>query len=424
MAVVVKMPKLGLNEEENVLGEWYVSEGDKVAEGDKLFSIETDKSTMDIYAEQAGTVLRCLYGELDVIPVMSGVCIIGEPGEDVGGQITGSEAIAVQEGRPSAVGTKELRKEEAAPIPLRETSVIPQKALAPKVGPVSPRARKLAAANSVELRGIRPSGAEGRIVEEDVLHAMKAAPQPSAPELVNPPERRTTSTAGGRTMPTTKIRRLIGENMMHSLRSTAQTTQNMRYNASKLQNYRAWLKNAPGPEKDISLHGLISYITVRTLMKYDYMNAHMYAPEEITVFEAVNLGCAVGTPKGLLVPTVKDAQSMNLGTFAAALKDSIQRAKDGRLQPAEMTGATFTISNLGAYGITTFNPILNPPQVAILGVGTIDYAVKNTPEGILHYPAGYLSLTYDHRAMDGVPAVEFLGALRDNLESMELLLGE
>lgn len=407
MAFVVNMPRLGLTEEENVLGEWFVQEGDRVEKGDRLFSIETDKSSMEVYADHAGTVLKCLYEDLDVVPVMTAVCVIGEAGEDISGLAAAPQAA--QEEKPAPAPQAEEPKAEpkhaAAPLQSAITNA------------ASPRAKKLAEANGVELAGIIPSGAEGRIIEEDVLRSMStAAPNPSPAPSATP---------GGRTVPVSNIRRLIGENIMNSLRNTAQTTQHMRYNASRLQSYRAWLKNAPGPEKDISLHELISYITVKTLARFDYMNAHMRTPDELTLFDAVNLGCAVGTPKGLLVPTVKNAQDMSLAAFSAAMKGLVQKAKDGTLLPNEMADATFTISNLGSYGITTFTPVLNPPQVGILGVGTIDYAVKNTPEGILYYPAGYLSLTYDHRAMDGVPAIEFFRALCDNLESADMLtLGE
>lgn len=421
MAFVVTMPRLGLNEEENVLSEWLVKEGDAVAAGDALFSLETDKSSLEVYAEQSGTVLKCLYGELDVVPVMKAVCIIGEPGEDIGSILNSMPSSASQ--TPEAV-TPAVEEKAAEPVSARPV----QESLADITSksanaPVSPRARKLAKANGINTGGLAPSGAEGRIIEEDIISAMKSVPRMVADSTPSTEMKPVVlaKTSGGKTVKTSNIRRIIANNIFNSLKTTAQTTQHMRFNASRLQSYRAWLKASPGPEKDITLNELISYITVKTLEKFDFMNAHMHSVEEITLFGSVNLGCAVGTEKGLLVPTVKNAQTMSLTEFAKTLKTLIQKTRDGQIKPDEMADATFTISNLGGYGVTTFTPVLNPPQVGILGVGTIDYAVKNTPDGILYYPAGYLSLTYDHRAMDGVPAAEFFRALCGNLESMDML---
>lgn len=407
MAFAVNMPRLGLNEEENVLCEWFVNKGDVVAVGDKLFSIETDKSNMEVYSEHAGSVLERLYEEFSVVSVMTAVCVIGEPGEDI------SNIVAAPQAEVPAARDSAQEKSEKTPAEQPKESVQPQNS----AKAISPRAKKLAAANGIEASALQPSGAEGRIIEEDVLNAMKSAAQQEAVKT----KAAIAASPGGKTVKTSNIRRIIAKNIKNSLETAAQTTQHIRFNASKLQDYRAWLKNAPGPEKNITLHDLISYITVKTLMNFDFMNAHMHTIEEITTFESVNLGCAVGTAKGLLVPTVKNAQDMNLVTFATTMKTLIQKTRDGKITPDEMADATFTVSNLGSYGITTFTPILNPPQVGILGIGTIDYTARMTPEGLLHYPAGYLSLTYDHRAMDGVPAAEFLRALCDNLESLDML---
>ena len=429
MASVVNMPRLGLNEEENVLGEWYVKEGDAVNLGDKLFSIETDKSSMDIYAEREGTVLKCLYEAFDVVPVMTGVCILGEPGEDISGVATGLQGATSQgEGKivPAQGASTMLHLEKPVQVPnalnAKSTAV------------ASPRAKKLAEANGIDLCSLQPSGVEGRIIEEDVLNYMRATPLGNTQTCLSAAQdvqlapiaaalgaSHFTATPGGRDEKTTPMRRLIADNIFSSLRSTAQTTQHMRFNASKLQSYRVWLKSSPGPEKDISLNDIISYVTVKTLLKFDYMNAHLYSMDALTKFDFVNLGFACATPRGLLVPTIKNAQSMTLTTFAVKMKALAQRARDGKILPEEMTDATFTISNMGSYGMTTFTPILNPPQVGILGVGTIDYAVKSTPEGMLYYPSGYLSLTYDHRAFDGVPAIEFFRAVCKNLESLDVL---
>ena len=423
MATVISMPRLGLNEDENMLGEWFVSEGDIVQKGDPLFSIETDKSSMNIYAEEPGTVLKRLYMEYDIIPVMTPVCITGNPGEDISdikpalsSPQTHTEPLqSVSETQAQKVGAP------AAAVVLEEFQAV-----------FSPRAKALAQANGITCTDVTASGAENRILEEDVISAMKpvrqhrtasqaVAPVPAhAPEAACPAQ---TEIASGTPVKISNIRRAIVKNMMGSLLGTAQTTTQMRYNASKVQSYRAWLKASPGREKNITLNDLVMFAAVKTLEQFPAMNAHMVSDDEMIFFDHVNIACAVSTEKGLLVPTVKNAQSLDLLAFSSSLKTLINKCKDGTIAPDEMSGATFTVSNVGSYGVTYFTPILNPPQIGILGIGTIDYAVKTTDEGMLYYPAGYLSLTYDHRAIDGAPAAEFLRAVCQNIEDSYSLVG-
>ena len=418
MATVINMPRLGLNEDANMLGEWYVSEGDFVQNGDRLFSIETDKSSMDIYAEESGTVLKRFYKEYDIIPVMTPVCITGEPGEDIS-HIKPAAAAEPVETEKSVSSAEPVKADVSAAAPKAQDE---QQAV------FSPRAKVLAEANGIALADVVAIGAENRVLEEDVIAAMKATkpvkPDGQAAASVPTASRPVMSdSVSGRTVKTSSIRRVIARNMMGSLVGTAQTTTQMRYNASKLQAYRAWLKNSPGFEKSITLNELIMFAVVKTLVQFPNMNAHMISDDEMVFFDQVNIACAVSTEKGLLVPTVKNAQNMDLLGFASGLKVLTEKCKAGTILPEEMSDATFTVSNVGSYGVTYFTPILNPPQIGILGVGTIDYAVKMTEEGILHYPAGYLSLTYDHRAIDGAPAAEFLRAVCRNLENFPGLVG-
>lgn len=210
--------------------------------------------------------------------------------------------------------------------------------------------------------------------------------------------------------------------MMHSLSSTAQLTSHMTYNASCIQRYREWLRLSPGDEKNITVTDMILFTAAKTLQQFDYMNAHMVSDKEIEYFEDINLGCAVDTERGLMVPTIRKAQTLSLVELSRKLKELAAKCRDGSIRPEEMSSATFTVSNLGGFGVTGFTPILNPPQVGILGIDAIDYAVKKTSEGILYYPAGHLSLTYDHRAVDGAPSARFLQALCRNLEQFDQLV--
>ncbi len=413
---IVNMPRLSLNEDSSVIGEWLVKEGDKVQKGDGLFSIETDKSSMTVYAESSGVVLKCFYGDYDVVPVMTPVCVIGEPGEDVS-KVTAADGA--QEPTEAAITANEEKAEPAA-MPEKKIAEPEQETF------LSPRAKKLAAENGVDTSGIIPSGAEGRILEADVILAMgkpvAADSKLSAVQEPVIPQNQCEMKDGVREIKLSGIRRVIAKNMMHSLASTAQLTSHMSYNASKIQKYREWLKLSPGPEKGITITDMILYAVAKTLKDFDYMNAHMVSDEKLLYFEDVNLGCAVDTERGLMVPTIKKAQDLSLPQLSQRLKELAEKCRDGSILPDEMSAATFTVSNLGSFGVTGFTPILNPPQVGIIGIDAIGYAVKKTDEGLLYYPEGRLSLTYDHRAVDGAPSARFLRAVCKNLERFDELV--
>lgn len=414
MAEVVNMPRLGLNEDASVLGEWFVSEGDPVQNGDELFSIETDKSSMTVYSETGGTVLKRFYEPYDVVPVMTPVCVIGNPGEDISGiqpAKAGTEAEPVQEQRTVPVPPT-TEASISAPAPASQTG-----------GFLSPRARRLAEANAVDASLLTASGAEGRVIEADVIRAMEAFPVPAAQAAPSVPEASAAvRTDDSRLEKTSPIRRAIAKNMVRSLSSTAQLTSHMTYNASCIQRYREWLKLSPGDEKNVTITDMVLFATAKALQQFNYMNAHMVSDEEIKYFDDINLGCAVDTERGLMVPTIQKTQELSLVELSRKLKELAAKCRDGSIRPEEMSGATFTVSNLGGFGVTGFTPILNPPQIGILGIGTIDYAVKKTNEGILYYPAGHLSLTYDHRAVDGAPSSKFLQAVCKNLEQFDQLV--
>ena len=398
MAEVVKMPRLGLNEQTSVIGEWLVSEGDRVKAGDGLFSIETDKSTMTVSAESDGVVLKRLYDNYDVVEVMTPVCIIGGENENIDALIQSFMVGKPQRAAGQAVEHAETEKQGQQTVAVKPAAVPAEEVF------ISPRARRLAEANGVGITGIVPTGAEGRIIESDIIAAMRG----SATRAVAAGETRTVKMS--------KIRRVIAKNMMHSLQSSAQLTSHAVYNASSILDYRENVKSS-GAEKGITIGDMVLFTTVKTLSTFDYMNAHMVGGDEIVFLSDINLGVAVDTEKGLMVPTIFTAQRLSLLEISAKVKELADKCRNGNIVPEEMSGGTFTVSNLGGFRVTDFTPIINPPQVGILGVGTIDYAMKKTSQGMLYYPSGHLSLTYDHRAVDGAPSARFLKALCENLEN-------
>jgi len=406
MADVVIMPRLSLNEETNLLSQWYVAEGDKVSVGDKLFCIETDKSTLDVDSEFEGTVLKRYYGDYEVVTVLTPVCVIGQEGDEIPElEVPKEEA---REEAPAAASPAEVPMEVSAPA----GKAAPAAEEKGKKG-ISPRARRLAEQNGItNFQVIPASGAENRILEEDIINYMKNGVTVRQ------------ATGEKRNVKLPKIRKVIAKNMMNSLQSTAQLTMTSVFNASGLQACRARFKAEQGERKNVTIGDLILFAAARTLEEFPYMNSWMLNEDEAVEFEDVNLGCAVDTERGLMVPTIMAANVKSLLEISNELKDLAGECRKGSISPDKLKEATFTVSNLGSYGIRSFTPILNPPQVGILGVGTIDYMMKQTKEGMLCYPACTLSLTVDHRLVDGGPAARFLKKLCENLENIENLINE
>lgn len=406
MADVVIMPRLSLNEETSLLAQWYVKEGDTVSVGDKLFCIETDKSTMDVDSEFEGIVLKILYEDYQVVDVLSPVCVIGKEGEDISllDLPVGQEA---QEEKASEAQKKEV---PAA----AEMSVLTVATHSSEEKHVSPRAKWLAGKNGVtEFDSIKASGAENRIIERDIIRFLENGCVPE--------EHQETAQ---RVIKLPKIRKVIANNMKNSLQSTAQLTIHSVFNATGMQNCREQFKNQNGEMKTVTIGDLILYAAAKTLTEkeFSYMNSWMVSDEEVIEFGTVNLGCAVDTDRGLMVPTIFNADTRSLLHISNELKELASACREGNISPDKLKGATFTVSNLGAFGVRTFTPIINPPQVGILGVGCIDYMMKKTKEGILYYPGCTLSLTFDHRYVDGGPAARFLKKLCENLENIEELI--
>ena len=222
------------------------------------------------------------------------------------------------------------------------------------------------------------------------------------------------------------VRKVIARSMHDSLANSAQLTLNMSFDATEIQAFRAAVK-ANGEAMglgNITLNDVVTFAAVKTLKDFPELNAH-FLDDKIRLFKEVHMGVAVDTERGLLVPTVANASKMTLNEFSKAAKDLINEAKGGHINPDKLAGGTFTVTNLGAFGIESFTPVINPPQVAILGVCGITTKVRVAKDGSLAaYPAMGLSLTIDHRAVDGAPGAKFLKALCLNLEHFNQLLAK
>jgi len=440
MATAVIMPRQGQSVESCIITEWAKKKGDTVAVGDVLFSYETDKSSFDEKSEVAGTLLEVFAAEGDDVPCLETVCIIGDAGEDISALIPAKDGAA---SAPAAEAPAAAPVAEAALAPAATAEAAP--AATEACGDllrISPRAKKLALTAGADLSKVVATGPMGRIIERDVNALLDAgktttieaverflagervvveeAPEAPAAAVEAAPAAKTT---GGYTdVKITNIRKVIAKSMHASLSNMAQLTLNASFDATEVMAFRSNLK-ANGEALgmgNITLNDIVLYAVAKTLKNHKDLNAH-WLDDVMRIFDNVNLGIAVDTERGLMVPTLMAAETMSLSELSANAKSLIKETQGGSISPDKLSGGTFTVTNLGSLGVESFTPVINPPQVAILGVCAITQRVK--ADGSV-YPAMGLSLTFDHRALDGAPAARFLKDLCANLEHFSLLLAK
>ncbi len=477
MAEYILMPQKGLTEESAILAAWHVKTGDKVKKGDYIFDIETGKAVFSIESESAGVVLATYGEEGDEIPIQQLVAVIGEPGEKFDAPAgAGTPAATPAEpaaqvattvpAAPTAQIAQAVQPAQAAQAvqPAQEAAQIVQaaQAVTPVTAPAgvielpahaaggrvfaSPKAKAVAAEKGVDLSRVAGTGPEGRILRDDVLAA--AAGEPSALAVMQPAALATIAgaaavsgipAASGEPFTIVKnsnIRKTIARNMHDSLQQMAQLTVFASFDATSLLAVRERIKaraaaaanaakNNPAAKEpvNITVNDMINFAVSRTILDFPALNAH-FNSETTTIFHDVHLGVAVDTKNGLLVPTVFNANKLSLRQIAATSKELAKACQEGKATPQMLSGATFTTTNLGALRIEAFTPIIAPPQTAIIGIGSIDYKTRFENGEYSHYPAINLSLTFDHRAVDGAPAARFLKALCENLEDYIGLMTE
>lgn len=442
MATIVVMPQLGNSVESCIIVEWQVAVGDTVAVDQTLCSIETDKSTMEVPSTEAGTVLKLLWEEGDEVPVKDPLVIIGEAGEDISSLVPGSDDAAAP------------APESAAEEPAAQTAAAPSFATTTASGAVSPRARALAGAKGIDTGAITEgSGPHGRVIERDVKAAIAAGPAytsaaqamggsaaqgtgiggrittsdlavpQEATPAVTPTPAAPADFPGASTSEQLKgVRKVVAQRMMASLAESAQLTLNTTANASGILALRKKVKNsdeALGLTK-ITLNDLVCFAVSRTLVNYPAFNAHL-EDGTLTKFEQVHLGFAADTPRGLLVPVIRSAQALSLKQFSAEAKRLASEAIAGTISPDYLSGGTFTVSNIGSFGIETFTPVINRPQTAILGVGTIIARPAVNADGTIGVEQRLnLSLTIDHQVIDGADGARFLKDLVAAIENIDI----
>jgi len=414
LANAVIMPKAGITVESCIIGTWEKKIGDAVKVGDILFTYETDKASFECESTAEGTLLEIFFEEGDEVPCLMNVCAVGAPGEDC----SALRPEGAAEEAPAAAPVEEAPAAAPVAAPVAETT-----AVAGEKSAVSPRAKKLAERAGVDAALATPTGPNGRIIERDVRALMEnpvvAAPV-AAPAVAAAPvaeEYEDVKFSG--------IRRAISKSMHTSLSTMAQLTHNTSFDATAILNYRKLLKSSEGDLAGITLGDIVLYAVSRTLLNHPDLNANMLDDNSIRLFKHVNLGVAVDTPRGLMVPTIFHADEMSLLEISKAVKELAAQCREGNISPDLLSGGSFTVSNLGNLGVESFTPVINPPQTGILGVcGTTDRVRRGKDGSIEIYPAMGLSLTYDHRAVDGSPAARFQKELCQNLENFTALLAK
>ncbi len=457
MAEIVVMPKAGNSVESCIILEWTKSEGDAVNTGDVLCEAETDKATVTVESTASGVLLKQLFQVDDDVPVMQPMAIIGEAGEDISGllaELGSGDAPAPAEEAPAAPAADTPAAAPAAP----SAPAAAPSAAGEAGGFASPRARNLAAAKAVALDKLAGTGPDGRIIERDVMTALegqapltpaameeliktgKSAPAQGTglggrvlkSDLTDAPAAPAASAGAAFTadfpgeveeIKVKGVRKVTAARMLESITQTAQLTMNTSADATRIMAMRKRLKNSPEAMglQGITINDLVMMVTARTLKDFPELNAH-WLGDKIVQFKSIHLGCAVDTPRGLMVPVIRYADSLSLKELGAESKRLFGRCLEGQIDPEELSGGTFTITNLGAMGIESFTPVLNKPEVGILGVCNIQPKPVMAGEDVKFVPHLGLSLTFDHQATDGAPAGRFLKALVANLENIDLVL--
>jgi pyruvate dehydrogenase E2 component (dihydrolipoamide acetyltransferase) len=423
------MPKLGNTVEECLIAKWRKKKGETVTSGEVVAEIETDKATFEVTAPADGTLLETFFPEGELVPVFTNIFVIGDPGESVDAFRPGS-AAPKQSAAPEAQGKAPAGDNPAAAAPAPASA--PAQTAGQAEGHWSPRARRFAEEHGFHPAAVAGSGPGGRVLEEDLRKLYFSSPRVSSTAQARLAEGGMMagegSGAGGMVLSTdlapaaTKIsgiREKIARRMRESLAATAQYTLNSSANAGGLLLLRAKIKASKGVP-DININDLVTFCTVKALEEVPDLNVE-FVDGRIQKHAEVHIGFACDTPRGLMVPVVRNAHTLTAGELAVRMKELTAKAQQGSISPDDLSGATFTVSNLGGLGIESFTPLLNPPQVAILGVDAIQLKPVRRDGRIEFIDSIGLSLTLDHQIIDGAPGARFLKVVREKIENVEKL---
>ncbi|PIK30775.1 branched-chain alpha-keto acid dehydrogenase subunit E2 [Bacillus siamensis] len=390
MAVKVVMPKLGMAMKKGEVSVWNKKVGDPVEKGESIASINSEKIEMDIEAPESGTLLHIKVKEGEGVPPGTAICYIGENGEEV------------------------REKETPAPENEGKPQAEPENKPAPKAGQkrkhrvkISPVARKMAEKAGLKVDTLNGTGPGGRIVKADVIKAMKTEAEPQSSVQTAQPEGK----------PASAMRKVIADRMHKSLQNSAQLTLTMKADITELLKWQRQLADSAKKRSGVKLTvtHFVSRAAVLALKQHPELNSS-YQEERIITYPYVHLGMAVSLENGLVVPVIRDAEKLSFLELADHISTSARRAREGNASGDDLRGSTFSITNLGGYGVEHFTPILNPPEAGILGVGASYETPVFKGDELVKSTILPLSLTFDHRVCDGAPAADFLKTVKTLLE--------
>lgn len=444
MATKVIMPKQGLLMTEGSLTKWLKKEGEKVQAGQPLFEMETDKLTIEIDAPESGTLLKILRDAGDVVAITEIIAIIGEPGEDI------SAFLEVAKTDISKVAEK-TADSSAEAVTADQSGIIAKSSKGGRVF-ITPRARMISEDKGIDFNNIEGTGPEGLIIEKDVLNYAANAPavskvSPLAARVAQQKDVKLSDVSGsgvrgkimkadieaaaaaginkaaagsrsGKVIPFAGMRKVIADKMTKSLHDMAQANHRMKVDMTEIVRFREKLK---ADHIKVSYTDILVRIVSKALLDFPILNSSLTS-EGILVKDYVNMGLAVAVENGLIVPVIKDVDLMTLDEISTVSAELIDKAQKGKLTPDDYTGGTFTITNLGMFDIDEFTAVINPPESAILAIGKISREPVVEGDNIVIKPIMTLSLTYDHRIIDGAPAAQFLQRVKQILQDPYLLI--
>ena len=427
MPIEITMPQLSDTMTEGTLVKWKKKEGDAVHSGEEIADVETDKATMPMESFEDGTLASILISEGQKVAVGQILAVIATKGEDIAAlkkQYANSATAAPATPAPKAEASAASTPEPAAPAPAAAPSPAPVTAKAPSGRTVvSPLARRMASELGVDLATIRGSGPKGRIVQQDIEAATRETPT-EAPAKSAPPATLAPRVLAGQKhqVPLTKMRATIAQRLQISKQSLPHFYETIDIDCENVLALRGKLNDAMEKEGiRLSLADFIAKALAVTLQKHPEVNA-TFDGQQITQHGDVNLGIAVALPAGLIVPVLRGINLMGLKEIRQRTADLIERARLQKLRAEELSGGTFTISNLGNFGIRQFTAIINPPEVAILAIGTAEKRAVCLGSEIVPRTMMSVTLSADHRVVDGALAAEFLRTFKRLMEEPGLML--
>ncbi len=406
MASEIKLPRLGQGMESGTIVKWLKSEGEHVEKGEPLYELDTDKVTQEVEAEASGVLLKIAIPEGEV-PVGRTIAVIGEEGEQVELSENGASEQPAPGAAESELPTVEAPAREAETAGIGEAAVTAQR----DGGRVkaSPLARRIARERGIDLTSLRGTGPEGRIVAEDVERAGVSAPvaTPAPAPVPGEVER----------VELTSIRKTISRRLTEAWQIPVFQLQS----SADMTRANALVARLREDGTKATVTDVLTKVCAAALMRHREVNAQ-YSEDAILLYPTANVGLAVAAPQGLVVPVIRSAERLRLAEIAAARAEVVGRARENKLQRSDLEDGTFTISNLGMYRVERFTAVLNPPQAAIVAVGATEERAVAVDGEVVVRPMLTLTATFDHRAVDGAPAADFLQTVKELLEEPGLML--